>query len=200
VTSPVGTLTISDGTVPSSARRGAVIGLDYGKGGNSTINNISISGGTITTSTATRNDEGGAGIGTGYAARGSSRVGSITITGGHVNLSSSWGAGIGSGYAVNGDSNATGEIVINHDPVIYIRSSEGAGIRSGYVETNSSSPVQNIVISGGTIKAITDYGAETGVGSADKGRTRTTGFIFRVDRYTWKLLMVVVLELGGDMQ
>ena len=120
----------------NSDSMGAAIGASVGK----SVEEIRISGGTVTAETTSN----GAGIGTGSAS-GKKRTGKIVIEGGTVNASSWSGAGIGSGYGyAPGDPAITAEIEI-HGGMITAYSEQGACIGSG---KDSSSKV---LIDGGTI-------------------------------------------------
>jgi hypothetical protein len=108
------------------------IGSGPGKGGDSSIGSLRISGGSISVH--------GAGIGSGYAKEGNSRIASLRISGVNIKVYLfECGAGIGSGYAVDGNS-TIGTLTISGG-IISASASSGAGIGSGHsAEHHHSDP------------------------------------------------------------
>ena len=140
-------------------------GAGIGGGGNSSGNNITITGGTVN---VTGGYGGGAGIGGGAEGGGGNNItikgGTVTATGGGYRGNS--GAGIGGGSSGSGEN-----ITINDGKVPATGGSYAAGIGGGSVGAwggAEGGSGKNITINGGTVNATgTDGGA--GIGGGENG-------------------------------
>ena len=161
-----GTLTLKDDNkeAGSLTATGGFNSAGIGGGGNSSGNNITITGGTVN---VTGGYGGGAGIGGGAEGGGGNNItikgGTVTATGGGYHGNS--GAGIGGGSSGSGEN-----ITINDGKVTATGGSYAAGIGGGSVGAwgGDGGSGKNITINGGTVNATgTDGGA--GIGGGENG-------------------------------
>jgi hypothetical protein len=141
---------------------GAGGGSGDGESGNSSVGQLTISGGNVF-----GYGSNGAGIGSGYAYRGNSTVEVVRITGGVLNGTGFSGAGIGAGYGFSGNA-TVGSVYISGANVIADGLTEGAGIGSGYAFTGTSY-VGSITIADAQVTASGTRAAGIGAGNGLRG-------------------------------
>jgi len=170
--------------------RAAGIGTGEVSQGTVTVNEIVITGGTVTASSYKGKDNSalvpqeaaGAGIGTGIIETGGqATITKIEISGGDVTATgAARGAGIGTGEVYLGNSAATiGSIEISGGNVTAVGGDEAAGIGTGVshgASGNASAEVTAIEISGGTVTATKGANANgSDIGSATSNKGNSTG-------------------------
>jgi hypothetical protein len=173
--SQVGEVIIQSGHVIATGLSGAGIGNGDAQYGNSTVVNLMIMNGNITSTSALSYDGFGSGIGSGRGLYGNSSVVNLTIMNGNITSTSSlsgssYGSGIGSGEGSSGKSIVVNLTIMNGNITSTSSlsgSGYGSGIGSGYGSSGNSTVV-NLTIMNGNItptSSLSSTGYGSGIGS-----------------------------------
>lgn len=185
-----GNITINGGTVTATETDGRGCGIGAGEvtGGTATVNEIIITGGTVTASASTDKDNStayqleaaGAGIGAGA----STACGNVTIAGGHITANGGTSAaGIGAGIGADADC---GTITFSGGTV----EAERGGSTAQNVGNGANGECSNVVVTGGSL--VTDHGAVT---PAPSGIGNEAGHAVTIQNDNWTVGQAI--EISG---